>query len=184
MLGIKIYYSRVSDAGVRFVIESAPGSQLRELNLTNCSKLSDVTILRMSQRWALWLLIILSLNCFDCHFQLAIFYFCLLSFPSSCKSLSYLCLCYCEHISDTGVELLGHIPTLTSIDLSGCDIHDHGVAGLRKNANIRDLSLAEVEDLTDDGLQVSEKLSQLYNLKIKLFVWKIIHHCPQICSLA
>ena len=50
MLGIKVYYCRVSDAGVRFVIESAPGSQLRELNLTNCSKLSDVTILRMSQR--------------------------------------------------------------------------------------------------------------------------------------
>lgn len=40
---------RVSDAGVRFVIENSPGSQLRELNLTNCSKISDVTILRMSQ---------------------------------------------------------------------------------------------------------------------------------------
>lgn len=75
----------------------------------------------------------------------------------SCKSLSYVCFCYCEHISDTGVELLGHIPTLTSIDLSGCDIHDHGVAGLRKNANIRDLSLAEIEDLTDDGLQVRKQ---------------------------
>ena len=97
----------------------------------------------------------------------ALTYFCPLSFTSSCKSLSYLCLCYCEHISDTGVELLGHIPTLTSIDLSGCDIHDHGVAGLRKNTNIRDLSLAEVEDLTDDGLQVSEILSQLYNTKLK-----------------
>ena len=42
---------RVSDAGVRFVIENAPGAQLRELNLTNCSKVSDVTILRMSQRY-------------------------------------------------------------------------------------------------------------------------------------
>ena len=72
----------------------------------------------------------------------------------SCKSLSYICFCYCEHISDTGVDLLGHIPTLTSIDLSGCDIHDYGVSGLRKNPNIRDISLAEIADLTDDGLQV------------------------------
>lgn len=75
----------------------------------------------------------------------------------SCKSLTYVCFCYCEHISDTGVELLGHIPTLTSVDLSGCDIRDYGVAGLRKNPNIRDISLAEVADLTDDGLQASEK---------------------------
>lgn len=54
---------RVSDAGIRFVIESAPGAQLRELNLTNCSKICDVSILRMSQRFVattdvhIWLLI-------------------------------------------------------------------------------------------------------------------------------
>lgn len=53
--------------------------------------------------------------------------------------------------------MLGHIPTLTSVDLSGCDIRDYGVAGLRKNPNIRDISLAEIADLTDDGLQASEK---------------------------
>ena len=53
------------------------------------------------------------------------------------------------------MELLGHISTLTSIDLSGCDIHDYGVSGLRKNPNIRDISLAEIADLTDDGLQAS-----------------------------
>ena len=42
---------RVSDAGVRHIIESTAGSHLRELNLTNCVKISDVTLLRMSQRW-------------------------------------------------------------------------------------------------------------------------------------
>ena len=41
---------RVSDAGVRYIVENAPGSQLRELNLTNCLKISDVSLLRMSQR--------------------------------------------------------------------------------------------------------------------------------------
>lgn len=43
-------YSRVSDAGVRYIIENAPGPQLQELNLTNCIKISDVTLLRMSQK--------------------------------------------------------------------------------------------------------------------------------------
>ena len=42
----------------------------------------------------------------------------------SCKSLTYVSFCYCEHISDTGVELLGHIPSLTSLDLSGCNLTD------------------------------------------------------------
>ena len=41
---------RVSDAGIRHVIENAPGSVLRELNITNLIKISDVTLLRMSQR--------------------------------------------------------------------------------------------------------------------------------------
>ncbi len=36
--------------GVRYVIENAGGVQLRELNLTNCIKISDVSLLRMSQQ--------------------------------------------------------------------------------------------------------------------------------------
>ena len=45
-----IMMCRVSDAGIRHVIENAPGGILRELNATNCIKISDVTLLRMSQR--------------------------------------------------------------------------------------------------------------------------------------
>ena len=146
MYFLVIHACRVSDAGVRFVIESAPGAQLREINLTNCSKLSDVTILRMSQRYV-WLVV--HNHSVSIHFDLVC------HFLVSCKSLSYVSFCYCEHISDTGVELLGHIPTLTCVDLSGCELHDYGVAGLRKNPNIRDISLAEITDLTDDGLQAS-----------------------------
>lgn len=41
---------RISDLGVRHVIDSPSGPFLRELNLTNCYKISDVTILRLSQR--------------------------------------------------------------------------------------------------------------------------------------
>ncbi len=63
-------------------------------------------------------------------------------------------MCYCEHITDTGVELLGHIPTLSSLDLSGCNIQDEGIRGLRSNPHFRYLMMAELMDITDDGLQV------------------------------
>lgn len=43
-------HHRVSDLGVRYIIEHSAGSQLRELNLTNCIKISDVSLLRMSQQ--------------------------------------------------------------------------------------------------------------------------------------
>lgn len=53
------------------------------------------------------------------------------------------------------MELLGHIPTLSSLDLSGCSIQDDGIKGLRGNPRFRYLMLAELLDITDDGLQVS-----------------------------
>ena len=40
---------RVSDTGVRYVLESASGANLKELNLTNLTKVGDVTLLRISQ---------------------------------------------------------------------------------------------------------------------------------------
>ena len=41
-----------------------------------------------------------------------------------CKSLTYLNLSYCEHITDAGVELLGQMPSLVHIDLRGCFVTD------------------------------------------------------------
>lgn len=130
----------MSDAGVRHVVENAPGIQLRELNLTNLSKLSDVTLLRISQRYIQNLLSNIQ------YYQHAS--------PCSCRCLTCLSFCYCEHITDTGVELLGHIPTLSSLDLSGCNIQDEGIRGLGSNPQFRYLMLAELQDITDDGLQV------------------------------
>ena len=106
--------SRVSDAGIRYVLENTPGAHLREVNFTNCIRISDVTLLRMSQRWG-------DLDAIPPPAKPLS----LSLFPSlSCRALGYVCFCYCEHISDTGVELLGHIPSLTSLDLTGCNITD------------------------------------------------------------
>lgn len=82
---------RVSDLGVRYIVEGAYSSELKELNLTNCIKLSDISLLRLTP---------------------------------VCVSLTHLSLSYCEHISDTGVELLKQLPLLYSLDLTGCSVTD------------------------------------------------------------
>lgn len=70
----------------------------------------------------------------------------------------YASLCYCEHVTDAGVELLGTLPSLTSLDLSGCNIQDQGIAALGNNPRFRDLTLAECPNITDLGLQVRHLL--------------------------
>ena len=41
-----------------------------------------------------------------------------------CRNLVYVSFCYCEHITDAGVELMGHMPSLISLDLTGCCLTD------------------------------------------------------------
>ena len=57
-------------------------------------------------------------------------------------------------MTDAGVELLGTLPSLMSLDLSGCNIQDQGVAALGNNPRFRDITLAECRNITDLGLQV------------------------------
>ena len=71
-----------------------------------------------------------------------------------CHNLVYASFCYCEHVTDAGVELLGTLPSLMSLDLSGCNIQDQGVAALGNNPRFRDITLAECPNITDLGLQV------------------------------
>ena len=45
-------------------------------------------------------------------------------FLCRCHSLTYLSVCFCEHISEAGVELLGQTHSLISLDISGCNCGD------------------------------------------------------------
>ncbi|XP_062522384.1 F-box and leucine-rich repeat protein 13-like [Corticium candelabrum] len=111
---------RLSDSGIRQVVEGSSGSKLQEVNLTNCVRISDVTLLRIAQK---------------------------------CHRLTYISLCFCEHITDAGVELLGTLPSLLSIDLTGCNIGDQGIASLGTSSSFLDLNIAECSQITDIGLQ-------------------------------
>lgn len=66
--------------------------------------------------------------------------------------MTYLSVCFCEHISEAGIELLGQTHSLTSVDISGCNCGDQGLSALG-NASRRDVTLSECANITDLGLQ-------------------------------
>ena len=70
-------------------------------------------------------------------------------------SLTYINLSYCEHVTDAGVELLGMIVSLISIDISGCLVQDQGISALGNNPRLRDIIIAECVNVSDIGIQVS-----------------------------
>ena len=41
---------RVSDMGLRYLTEGPSASKLRELNLSNCSRINDLAIMRVAQK--------------------------------------------------------------------------------------------------------------------------------------
>ncbi|PFX17404.1 F-box/LRR-repeat protein 13 [Stylophora pistillata] len=84
----------------------------------------------------------------------------LLRIAQRCHNLVYASFCYCDHVTDAGVELLGTLPSLMSLDLSGCNIQDQGVAALGNNPRFRDITLAECPNITDLGLQVRTENSR------------------------
>lgn len=91
----------------------------------------------------------------------------LLRIAQRCHNLVYASFCYCEHVTDAGVELLGTLPSLMSLDLSGCNIQDQGVAALGNNPRFRDITLAECPNITDLGLQkMCQQCRQLENFDV------------------
>ena len=45
-----LFLYRIQDTGVRQIVEGPSGAKIKELNLTNCVRVSDVTLLRIAQR--------------------------------------------------------------------------------------------------------------------------------------
>ena len=98
---------------------------------------------------------------------------------SRCHNLVYASFCYCEHVTDAGVELLGTLPSLMSLDLSGCNIQDQGVAALGNNPRFRDITLAECPNITDLGLQVrTENLRESVGQSVSQSASQLVTHSP------
>ncbi|KFP84653.1 F-box/LRR-repeat protein 13, partial [Apaloderma vittatum] len=70
-----------------------------------------------------------------------------------CHELTYLNLHHCENVTDAGIEALGNMSSLISIDLSGTSISDMGLRALAYHGKIKDLSISECKNVSDIGIQ-------------------------------
>ncbi|KAI6656364.1 F-box/LRR-repeat protein 13-like [Oopsacas minuta] len=68
-------------------------------------------------------------------------------------NLSYVSFCYCEFLTDAGVELVCSLSKLSGINLSGCNITDSGIASLGEYSILKYVSLSECVNLTDLGIE-------------------------------
>ncbi|XP_074644631.1 F-box and leucine-rich repeat protein 13-like isoform X2 [Tubulanus polymorphus] len=97
----------------------------------------------------------------------------LVNIHKRCHSLTYLSVCYCEHISEAGIELLGQTHSLTSVDLSGCNCGDQALSSLGNNLRFKDVTLAECTSITDLGLQkFAQQCREIERLDLS--------HCAQL----
>ncbi|XP_033647170.1 dynein regulatory complex subunit 6-like isoform X3 [Asterias rubens] len=90
-----------------------------------------------------------------------------------CYSLVYGTFCFSEHITDGGAEMLGNLPALSSLDISGCSITDTGLGALGNNPRLRDVTLSECYQITDLGVQkFAQQCKDLERLDLS--------HCTQL----
>ncbi|NXD12692.1 DRC6 protein, partial [Nothocercus nigrocapillus] len=131
---------RIGDGGIKPFVEGSSGATLRELNLNNCVRVTDASVIEIAQR---------------------------------CHNLTYLNLRYCENVTDTGIEALGNMSSLISIDISGTSISDMGLGALGCSGKIKELSISECQNISDTGIQ---KFCQ----DTKHLEYCHVSYCPQL----
>ncbi|XP_072418768.1 F-box and leucine-rich repeat protein 13-like isoform X2 [Chiloscyllium punctatum] len=80
----------------------------------------------------------------------------LLKIAQRCHSLTHLRLRYCECLTDSGIEWLGNLPVLNTIDLTGTNVQEQGLGSLSNNTRITEFTVAECSGVTDIGLQITD----------------------------
>uniref|UniRef100_A0A8C1FVI8 F-box and leucine-rich repeat protein 13 n=1 Tax=Cyprinus carpio carpio TaxID=630221 RepID=A0A8C1FVI8_CYPCA len=70
------------------------------------------------------------------------------------NKLTHLSVCFCENLTDNGFECLDNCASLVSLDITGCKIHDKGLAALGTNHSLRKLTASECVFITDNGIKM------------------------------
>ncbi|KAM6097267.1 LOW QUALITY PROTEIN: F-box and leucine-rich repeat protein 13 [Chlamydotis macqueenii] len=94
-----------------------------------------------------------------------------------CHELTYLNLCYCENVTDAGIEALGNTPSLISIDISGTSISDTGLRALGRHGKIKELSISRCKNSSDTEIQEFCKGT-------KYLAYRRVSYCPQLMDEA
>uniref|UniRef100_A0A8C3HNK5 F-box and leucine rich repeat protein 13 n=1 Tax=Chrysemys picta bellii TaxID=8478 RepID=A0A8C3HNK5_CHRPI len=77
----------------------------------------------------------------------------LMKIAQRCHNLAYLNMRYCESVTDAGIEALGNMTSLISIDISGTTVSDMSLAALGHTRRMKELSVSECRKITDMGIQ-------------------------------
>ncbi|KAG7217379.1 hypothetical protein INR49_021546, partial [Caranx melampygus] len=100
--------NKVTDVGIKYLTEGPSANKLRELNVSQCSHITNVSVMRIAQS-------------------------------------------YCERLTEMSLEWLSG-SSICSLDISGCDIQDQGLAAA-EGLRLRDLILVECVHITDIGIE-------------------------------
>ncbi|XP_065910506.1 F-box and leucine-rich repeat protein 13-like isoform X2 [Dysidea avara] len=176
--------SRITDHGMKSL---GTLKQLQMINIADCIRVTDLGVRHIIESASGTSIQELNVtNCFKVSDVT------LLRISQRCRSLVYVSFCYCEHITDAGVELMGHMPSLISLDLTGCCLTDQGVSALGHNPQFRSLILAECSEITDLGME--KMLVNLPSLELldlsecenitDATVKAIVFHCRMLRSLS
>nr|XP_009941899.1 PREDICTED: LOW QUALITY PROTEIN: F-box/LRR-repeat protein 13 [Opisthocomus hoazin] len=136
---------RITDAGLMTI---SPLKHILVLNVADCRRISDEGVRPLVQGSSGAKL--RELNLTSCiHVTDAS----VTEIAQRCHELTYLNLRHCENVTDAGIEALGSMSSLISIDISGTSISDMGLRALGHHGKIKELSVSECKNISDTGIQ-------------------------------
>ncbi|KAG8577140.1 hypothetical protein GDO81_010077 [Engystomops pustulosus] len=163
--------SRITDASIKAISRSSPN--LSHIYVADCQKITDISLKALASLKNITVLNVADcirisdpgvrqvvegpsgnkireLNLTNC---LRVSDLSLLRIAQKCHNLNFLNLSFCENVSDSGIELLGNMASLISVDISGTSITDQGLTALGSQSKIKELSISECLGITDIGIQ-------------------------------
>ncbi|XP_050956298.1 dynein regulatory complex subunit 6 [Labeo rohita] len=124
-------------------------TKLCNLNISGCIKVTDMGIHYISEGPSS-----VQLRELDLSYCPKLTDLSLKRITQKCSSLTHLSVCFCENLTDNGFECLNSCTSLNSLDITGCKIHDKGLAALGTNHSLRKLTATECVFITDNGIKM------------------------------
>ncbi|XP_052454438.1 LOW QUALITY PROTEIN: dynein regulatory complex subunit 6 [Carassius gibelio] len=138
--------TRMTDASLKSL---GSLTKLCNLNISGCIKVTDMGIHYITEGASA-----VELRDLDLSYCPKLTDLSLKRITQKCNKLTQLSVCFCENLTDNGFECLDICASLISLDITGCKIHDKGLAALGTNHSLRKLTASECVFITDNGIKM------------------------------